>query len=232
MIDVALGLWFSERMKLRPSSHVKNLSGKKFGRLSVKHLSGFNKHGSAMWRCRCDCGNVGTFKGISLRNDDTKSCGCWKREEWLTRVTKHGGTSRRGPSPEYTAWMNMRQRCSKVGHKAYKHYGGRGIKVCLRWKKFESFLEDMGHRPSQFHSLHRIENDRGYSPGNVKWSVSKIQQNARRNNHRLSFNGRVQTIAQWSVELGIEAHTLLCRVNRGWTTERALTSPLIKKGAT
>jgi hypothetical protein len=97
--------------------------------------------------------------------------------------TKHGMNK----TPEWNAWVNMRQRCLNPNHTNYKHYGGRGIKVCERWLDFDNFLADMGRKPDPELTLERIDNSKGYEPANCKWATMKEQSNnTRRNLHARS----------------------------------------------
>ncbi len=235
MVDVALLLWSNWWMKIhqRPiSQYVNNIQGQKFGRLTAISYLGVDSRSYSVWQCRCDCGTIGEFSSDVLRKGHTRSCGCLKRDKFLERITKHGHTSMRdGASPEYNAWNNMVRRCNRPNHPSYHIYGGRGINVCQRWLKFENFLSDVGVRPSPNHSIHRIENDSGYVEGNVKWATAFEQQNSRRNNHRISFSGKTQTLTQWATETGINYVALHYRLKRGWSVDKALTTPLQKRHA-
>lgn len=131
------------------------------------------------------------------------------------------------------SWQGMIQRCENTNHHSYHQYGGRGIKVCERWRKsFDAFLTDMGPRPSQKHSIDRYPNQDGdYEPGNCRWATMKEQQNNRRNNRLLTLGERTQTMAQWAEELGITIYALFQRLHRGkMTVEEVLTfqPPLIE----
>lgn len=121
----------------------------------------------------------------------------------------------------------MRARCRSSNDSAYANYGGRGITVSPEWEDFGVFLADMGRRPSSKHQLDRIDNEKGYSKGNCRWTNSTQNHNNTRTNRTLEFNGRRQTIAEWAAELGINYRTLNNRINRGWTVERALTEPVL-----
>jgi hypothetical protein len=111
--------------------------------------------------CICKCGTAVILRAEQVRNGNTRSCGCLRRE----LLTIHG-LSR---SKEYVAWLDMRDRCSRENHRQYKDWGGRGIKVCSQWQdSFKQFYKDVGPRPSSKHTLHRIDNDGDYKPGNVK----------------------------------------------------------------
>jgi|SRR6267142_833044 len=156
-----------------------DLTGKRFGRLIVQWPVGrkgiVDKSPSLIWLCLCDCGNVIPVIGQHLRGGGTKSCGCFRHD---FRVI-HGHNRSRltsGKSPEYNSWDHMVQRCMNRKNTAWKYYGGRGIKVCKRWQKFDNFLADMGSRPSTKHSIDRFPNNNGnYEPGNCRWAT-RIQQ--------------------------------------------------------
>ncbi len=130
--------------------------------------------------------------------------------------------------PEYNTWEGIKQRCHNPNEKRYAEYGGRGITVCVRWREsFEAFLADVGSRPSPEHSLDRLDNDRGYEPGNVRWATrSQQQRNRRTTNHRLTFRGETRCVTEWAEILGISERTLRARAVRGWSAERALTTPV------
>ena len=125
-------------------------------------------------------------------------------------------------TPEYRTWQAMRARCETLTDSAYRNYGARGIRVCSRWSDFSTFLSDVGFRPSPRHTLHRINNDGNYEPGNCAWVTGLVQGNNKRNNHVISWDGRSMTISEWSRELGINYRTLTARIRRGWALARAL----------
>lgn len=136
---------------------------------------------------------------------------------------RHGHTRGRRNTPEYSAWMGMRRRCSYARGPMFRHYGGRGIKVCAQWESFETFLADLGPRPSGEHSIDRIDNGGDYEPGNVRWATPSEQASNKRTNRMLQFEGRSQTASAWARELGMLYETLLRRLKRGWSVDRALT---------
>lgn len=128
--------------------------------------------------------------------------------------------------PEYQAWRNMVVRCTNPKYKFYHRHGGRGIKVCDRWRgSYAAFLEDMGVKPSPSLTLDRIDNDGDYTPENCRWATRKEQSRNSRTNHNLTFQGKTQCLAAWADETGIKAGTLYSRLKNGWSTERALTEP-------
>lgn len=127
--------------------------------------------------------------------------------------------------PEYGVWRGMKRRCLDPRRRSWPFYGGRGITVCARWNSsFAAFLVDMGRRPSPEHSIDRIDNDGDYEPGNCQWTTRDVQGKNRRNNLLIEFNGKRQTGADWSRELGMRSTTVVAnRLNLGWSVERALT---------
>jgi hypothetical protein len=129
----------------------------------------------------------------------------------------------------HAIWKEMRHRCSIVTNHAFDDYGGRGINVCLRWEKFENFLEDMGNYPLGM-TLERKNNSKGYSPENCYWASRKEQANNRRSSRILDYKGERKTLAQWTEKYGFKNHTLLMRLRRGWSLEKSLNT-LVKKHA-
>lgn len=139
-------------------------------------------------------------------------------QAWREAVVKHGMSARE----EYGIWNHMRQRCHNPKNDRYASYGGRGIKVCDRWREsFENFYADMGPRPPGA-QLDRVDNDKGYSPENCRWATRKEQQNNTRANRIVEFNGERRTIAEWASLRGLPYARVQTRLHRGWTPERAL----------
>jgi hypothetical protein len=136
----------------------------------------------------------------------------------------HGGSY----TPEYRAWVRMIQRCENSNGPEFPGYGGRGIRVCARWRdSFEAFREDMGPKPSAGHSLDRFPDQNGdYEPGNCRWATNKQQSRNTRSNRLLTFNGETHCLAEWAAVTGVNSMALRSRLRKGWAVERALTTPV------
>ncbi len=144
-----------------------DITGKKFGRLTVIKYVSKNVKGNYRWSCVCDCGKEKIIIGDNLKNGHTQSCGCLRIEQLAKRSIKHGHNSRNKMSSTYKTWASMVQRCTNPNDPSYDRYGGRRIFVCSRWSTFENFLEDMGERPEN-KSIDRIDNDGNYCKSNCK----------------------------------------------------------------
>jgi hypothetical protein len=144
-------------------------------------------------------------------------------------IARHGFARSGQKTPEWTAWTRMKTRCLNPGHPAFKDYGGRGITVCERWMTFENFIADMGRRPSNKHSIDRINNDGNYEPSNCRWATRKEQANNRRSSRFLTFEGRTLSCSEWCIELSdlnLTSQHIYQRLQMGWSPERILTTPV------
>lgn len=127
-----------------------------------------------------------------------------------------------GAKLAWNSWTQMMERCYNPEHINAKHYSEKGISVCERWHSFENFLEDMGERPSKEYSLDRINGDLGYSPGNCRWATKTEQQNNLSSNRWLTYQGKTQTVSQWSRDLGLTSPSLHQRIRQGGPIEDIL----------
>lgn len=160
-------------------------AGERFGRLTVTTT---RVPSQTHVECVCDCGTA--HRVVAYNWGRTRSCGCLQREEVARRSTIHG----RSGTPSYTCWWNMIQRCSDPRNKYWLCYGGRGITVCDRWTVFVHFYADMGDRPPGL-TLDRIDNERGYFPGNCRWATPAEQ--ARNKRPREPSGKRVLLTCSW-----------------------------------
>lgn len=184
---------------------------------------------SRIWyMCRCSCGTEREFMSENLRQKRSFSCGCYAAEKSAEASRTHGLSK----TPIYYVWNMMMQRCYLPTNQAYQHYGGRGIKVCEKWHKFEGFFEDMGNPPFTDASLDRVDNNGSYELGNVRWASRTEQAHNKRNNVRHEFMGHNLLLVEWAEMVGITRATLVSRVMLyGWPLEKALTYPVINPRA-
>jgi hypothetical protein len=183
------------------------IAGKKFGRLTViKYV------GDGRWECVCDCGNAVTPYGRAVARVKTKSCGCYRKDNTGKLNNTHGMSK----TKEYQIWASMIARCHIPSATGYERWGGRGISVCARWRNsFTDFLADMGNRPTDKHSIDRINNEGIYEPANCRWATRSEQaKNVRPrketiNKNTVWFDGK--TLKQWSVELNLPVSCLRYR---------------------
>jgi hypothetical protein len=206
-----------------------NLAGQKFGRLTAIEDIGKTTRGR-VWRCMCECGQEAESVSTYLKNGHKKSCGCLHADSAKISGIKqrtHGYTTtdKKWTASEYGVWMSMKARCGNPKASSYKRYGARGIAVCERWMKFENFIQDMGPRPTNKHSLDRIDTDKGYEPGNCRWADQMQQAQTRTNVRKIHAFGETMTAAMWGRRTGITAMTIRNRIDAGWTPEDAVTKP-------
>ena len=165
-------------------SAIKDATGQVFGRLTVLHRDHSRAERRAYWICQCSCGKLASVCGVSLRRGNTKSCGCGALESRSSSGKKHA-THGQSDTPTFSSWSSMMDRCLNERSRGYQHYGARGITVCEQWRTFLGFLADMGERPAGT-TLERIDNGRGYEPGNCKWAT-KADQSRNRSSVRLTM---------------------------------------------
>lgn len=179
------------------------------------------------WTCRCDCGTQRSVHGNTLRSGASKSCGCVSGEKCRIRRTTHGATSGGRRTPEFKIWIGVVERCRTPSHTSYKNYGGRGIRVSQEWSaSFQTFLDDMGPKPSPKHSIERINNNGNYEKGNCCWILRSNQNANKRTTVFLTFNGETMPAGLWAKRLGMHKTTFFGRLYNGWSTERAITTPV------
>lgn len=194
-------------------ANFKNITGLRSGRLVA-----YKRHSSKYWLCQCDCSNTKIVRTDHLISGTIKSCGCICKER--PNSTTHSLTRTR----TYTTWSSMLARCNNKNNKEYFRYGGRGVCVCKSWHDFNNFFADMGLKPDGM-TLDRIKNDKGYSPDNCRWATHSQQATNRRTTNFITHNGKTLCHKQWSLQLGGSWSLVQHRINRGWSDERAVTTP-------
>lgn len=209
---------------------LKDITGQKFAKLTALYPTGEKSpHGrNAIWMCLCECGNHTTANTGQLKCGTKKSCGCAVIEHAGNLNKTHGGRNDR----LYLVWMDMRRRCRDSKDNHYNLYGGRGISVCKEWDEdyalFREWAIKNGYQSdakSRAVTLDRINVNGNYEPSNCRWTDMVTQNNNRRNNLRLTFNGTTQTAAEWSREKGYNKNLVAKRIKAGWSVERAITEP-------
>lgn len=178
---------------------------------------------------QCQCGNRKLMFFDSVASGRTSSCGCLiiealkNNKHNIGRIQKHGLTSTKA----YHCWSNIIQRCRNAKHKHYANYGGRGITVCQEWAdSFVAFFNHIGPPPSQTMAIDRIDNNRGYEPGNVRWVTKKENQRNRRVNVSVEFAGRKMSVAELAETIGMKDSVVRNRVKAGWTIEQIVGIPV------
>jgi hypothetical protein len=199
---------------------VVDISGEVFGRLTaIKKIGSQNGH--ALWECICSCGNLHKAILGNLRYGFVSSCGCFNKETHTTH-----GLAR---TPEYRVWQDMKDRCSNKKNNYYKDYGGRGIRVCLRWQEsFEEFYKSVGPKPFLKAELDRINNNKGYYPNNVRWTTSKENSRNTRRNRLITYKGETKCVSEWAEITGISKGAIKHRLNVGWDISEVLEKPSIR----
>lgn len=198
-----------------------DLTGNRYGRLTVIKMAYRNENRKYYWLCKCDCGNEKTVAGYSLKCGDTQSCGCLGKEHRTKSLIKHNMTH----TKLYRVWGNMKARCYIKSSSRYYRYGARGITVCDEWKNsFDAFQEwAMKNGYKEDLTIDRIDVNGNYEPSNCRWATVKEQMNNYSRNHFLEYNGKNQTITEWAEELNINKGTIKSRLKAGWSIERTLT---------
>lgn len=196
---------------------VKDITNQKFGRLTAIKYLGQDEQCSAIWLCKCDCGNIIKIDGRNLRRGNTKSCGCLRKE----LNTTHGKSN----SKLFNIWTGMKQRCYDEHCKSYKDYGGRGIVVCNDWLNDFQIFHDwaMNNDYQEGLTIDRIDNNKGYSPKNCHWATRKQQNRNTRKNKSFTINGETHCLSEWCEIYNINYKKVHCRIYRNhWTIEKAL----------
>lgn len=200
-------------------------AGEKFSRLTA--VSFHHRDGKIyFWTFKCDCGNETTTKASSVVRGKTRSCGCLQKET-IANVGHKNATHGYGRTSEYGIWFNMVQRCHNPKHIGYENWGGRGIGVCERWMDPAAFIADMGLRPTNRHTIERVNNELGYSPENCVWATYHAQHRNKRTNINVEYNGQTMCLKDAAKAAGLNYSTVCKRISAlGWTPQQAIMEPV------
>lgn len=199
---------------------MKDLKGNRYGRLVVLSRAVSRMPYDYRWHCVCNCGNYLDVCQSHLISGHTKSCGCL-HSEIASQNGKANATHKMTRTPTYLSWVAMWQRCTNPNDPDYANYGGRGIRICPEWKYFESFLCQMGMRPTGT-SLGRINNGQDYCTKNCRWETPIQQARNKRNNRVLICKGKALCLSEWVEVSGIPRSTIKSRLKRGLSAEEVL----------
>ena len=194
-----------------------DLVGTRVNHLVVMSREGSDKNRNSLWRCRCDCGKEILVRGFTLRSGDIFSCGCESK-----RSTTHGESR----TKLYHVWQGMKSRCNNPNYHQYHLYGGRGISVCDEWMDYINFKEwaiNNGYKPGL--TIDRIDTDGNYCPENCRWVTQKEQQNNKRTNRTITYNGETHSLMEWCELLQLNYERVSSRLDYGWTFEDAISLP-------
>jgi len=211
-----------------------DLTGQKFGRLTVIEKAEKTKHGATKWRCKCECGNETFVISDELRKGATQSCGCYKKEISKILAKEHiaGKNKTHGKTGTliYKEWSEMKRRCFNSHDTSFQYYGARGITVCEKWKNdFEAFYEDVSKLPNfgkEGYSLNRIDNNGNYEPDNVGWANDITQANNRRTTILINYNNKKYPLSELARMYRVSSKKLYKRyIVLHWDIEKALNTP-------
>lgn len=178
------------------------MTGKRFGRLTVVKESHRGQRYERFWECVCDCGNTKVINGSSLRHGITKSCGCLSKELASKRSRTHGMTR----TKLFNTWQHMRRRCQSKSVPSYSRYGGRGISVCKEWDEsfiaFRDWAMANGYRDDL--SIDRIDVNGNYEPSNCRWATMEEQSLNKRETIYIEYKGETKPLLTWCKEFGLK----------------------------
>lgn len=207
---------------MKNSKNIKDLTGQKFGRLTVVGLQPTETR-KTYWACQCDCGNMKIVRSDSLQCGAIRSCGCLKKEQDGKNLVLGNGRRKRaetgykvGGTRLYNTWRNMKSRCYNKHDARYDRYGGRGIKVCEEWIKnfiaFHDWALKNGYTDDL--TIDRIDNDGDYSPNNCRWATQQQQSRNRSTNINITIGNSTRTLTEWCEIFNVDFKKIIVRYHR------------------
>lgn len=196
-----------------------NLSGQRFGRLTVLSLAIDEPYKKKKWLCKCDCGREIEVAGSNLVSGHSTQC----KQCQLKAIQCGNVTHNQSCTKLYNVWNGMIQRCTNTNHKSFPDYGGRGITVCEAWHSFDDFQKwAWEHGYGENVEIDRIDNDGSYCPENCRW-IERIK-NARNksNNKIIVYKGESKTLSEWAAYFGVNYKNLSRNLNKGYTLDEAI----------
>jgi hypothetical protein len=224
----------SEPLKKNP--YRLDLTGKTFAKLTVVgHVKKVGTH--QYWKCICECGEIKDIQGNSLKSGKTTSCGCYQKSIARDLISRNRPKKRDTDKGFNSRWRDMIRRCYDEKVKSFPAYGGRGIRVCDRWKDFKSFENDMYSSYVTHRGIHgtfnttieRINVNGNYEPENCRWATRKEQNNNQQSTIRVTISGVVKTLNELSSEIGISKNGIKYRLNCGLSDDEILKPSARKK---
>lgn len=196
-------------------NRVHDLTGQKFGRLTVIGIDDAKQTKQTYWICQCDCGKIKSVRSDGLLRGGTKSCGCYKSEQDAIRVAKNHKHKQSG-TRLYHIWQGMKGRCNNPHDPNYHRWGGRGISVCEEWASdFTAFYQwALNNGYQEDLTIDRIDNDGNYEPSNCQWSTSKMQARNRRSNTKITIGNSTRTLTEWCEIFDLDKKTVRTRYGR------------------
>lgn len=182
----------------------------------IKPLGKIKKWANHYWECRCDCGTIAAISGTNLINGKSKACK--KGVHQNGRGKTHGMRYSR----IYATWRNMKRRCLSHKCSMYMKYGGRGIKVCDRWVKFENFYEDMKDGYNDTLQLERDDVNGNYEKSNCRWATAAEQAKNKTNTAYVTYKGVTKRAHDWAKLIGANPKTITRRAYLGYSPEECL----------
>lgn len=201
--------------------------GKRFGHLVAIERTENTANGRAVWKCKCDCGNLTYVRSNNLQSGAVKSCGR------TCPLHNHFSTHKESKTRLYQEWVGIKARCVYKGSGKYQYYGARGISMCKEWaESFEAFADwakKNGYKDNL--TIERLDFNKGYSPQNCKWITKSEQRRNTRNCFFITYQGVTKILDDWCKELNLDYKRTNNRLKKlGWSVERAFTEPVhIKK---